>query len=234
MWHHTITPRTRLFVCPKVLIMATSHNIPSLHHRCFHTFNAPSSPPPPTTGCVRHLSGSSLEAVCQLQYETFLPKMDWCLLDVICHLVGRGKYTQEIWLKVIFAFQMCASHSKGKGMSPQASVHSRLLIPLYTPQSKGPAAVHSTKQGTSSCTLHKARDQQLYTPLSKGPAAVHSTKQGTSSCTLHKARDQQLYTPQSKGPAAVHSTKQGTSSCTLHKARNQQLYTPQICGLYSC
>ncbi|KAL5500687.1 hypothetical protein EMCRGX_G012282 [Ephydatia muelleri] len=86
---------------------------------------------------------------------------------------------------------------------------------LYIPQSKGPAAVHSTKQGISSCTLHKARDQQLYTPQSKGPAAVHSTKQGTSSCTLHKARDQQLYTPQSKGSAAVHSTTQGISSIAL-------------------
>ena len=91
MWHHTITPRTRLFVCPKVLIMATSHNLPSLQHRCFHTFNAPSSHPP-STGCMRHLSGSSLEAVCQLQYETFLPKTDWCLLDVSCNLEGLGQY----------------------------------------------------------------------------------------------------------------------------------------------
>ena len=76
---------------------STSHYLPSLQHRCFHTFNVPSSHPPPT-GCVRHLSGSSLEVVCQLQYKTILPKMDWCLPDVICHLEGMGKYTQEIWL----------------------------------------------------------------------------------------------------------------------------------------
>ena len=115
MWHHSITPRTRLFVCSKVLIMATSHNLPSLQHIGVFTLS------------MHHLSGSSLEAVCQLHYETFLPKMDWCLLDVICYLEGMGKYTQEIWLKVVFAFQMCASHSKGKGMSPQASDHTRLI-----------------------------------------------------------------------------------------------------------
>ena len=106
-----------------LLIMATSHYLPSLQHRCFHTFNVPSSHPPPT-GCVRHLSESSLEAVCQLQYKTILPKMDWCLPDVICHLEGMGKYTQEIWLMLS---KMCASPSKAKGMLPQVSVHSRLI-----------------------------------------------------------------------------------------------------------
>eukprot|EP00731_Ephydatia_muelleri_P011246 Em0006g140a len=108
------------------------------------------------------------------------------------------------------------------------------------PQSKGPAAVHSTRQGTSSCTLHKARDQQLYTPQSKDQQLyTHKARDHAASCTLHKARDRSVPTKQgtsscthhqSKGPAAVHSTKQGTSSCTLHKARDQQLYTPQSKG----
>ena len=66
---------------------------------------------------------------------------------------------------------------------------------------------------TSSCTLHKARDQQLCTPQSKGSAAVHSTN---------------LWIVQLLIPCFVECTAANSLLVECTAAG------PLLCGVYSC
>ena len=85
-----------------------------------------------------------------------------------------------------------------------------------------PAALSSTRHGTSSPVEHTSRYQQPCRAHVTVPAALSSTRHGTSSPVEHASRYQQPCRARVTVPAALSSTRHGTSSSVEHTSWYQQ------------